>query len=135
MGGQNGSYYLGAMPRHFSFWRCLDFGTDTIHMFISDTCPPPPLILGCMDDDYLEYNPLANLDDGSCLTLKVYGCIDSTMFNYDSLANSMDYIDSCDYTLTLHDLAGNGLVGSMVEIYHRDTSQYHLSSGYYQSFL
>jgi len=29
---------------------------------------------GCMDEDYLEYDPNANWDDGSCQTLKQYGC-------------------------------------------------------------
>ena len=134
-GGQDGSYYLIQCQDTLVYGDVPNFGLDTSHVFISDTCPPPPNILGCTDDDYIEYNSLANTDDGSCLTLKIYGCIDSTMFNYDTLANSMDYIDSCSYTLTLYDLAGNGWVGSKVEIYHQsDTSMYNLSYGYSQSF-
>jgi len=134
-GGNDGSYYLIQCGDTLVYGDIPNYGSDTIHMFISDTCPPPPIVLGCMNDDYLEYNPLGTQDDSSCVTLKVYGCIDSTMFNYDALANSMDYIDSCDYTLTLYDLAGNGWVGSRVEIYHEgDTSQYYLSYGFSESF-
>ena len=40
-------------------------------------------------NDYLEFNSLANVDDGSCLTLIVEGCTDSSAFNYDSTANVM----------------------------------------------
>ena len=46
---------------------------------------PPPgqdcdgLILGCTDDNYLEYYTqgfVADLDDGSCQTIAVFGCMD-----------------------------------------------------------
>ena len=46
-------------------------------------------ILGCTDSTALNYDPLANTDDGSCV-LPVYGCTDSTAFNYDPLANVDD---------------------------------------------
>ena len=46
-----------------------------------------------MDEDYLEYNPFANVDDGSCLTFKVFGCTDPTQCNYDETATVND--DSC----------------------------------------
>ena len=75
-----------------------NFGTDSTHTFISDTCVPPPPVPRCMDENYLEYNPLATVSDSSCLTLKVIGGIDSTMFNYDSLANFMDYVDDAALT-------------------------------------
>ena len=133
-GGNDGSYYLMQCADTLVYGNIPNFGTDTTHVFLSDTCPPPPIILGCMDFNYVEYNPLANQDDGSCLTLKIYGCIDSTMFNYDPLANTMDYVDSCSYTLTLTDLAGNGWVGSRLEIYQADTTIYYLSSGFSQSY-
>ena len=53
---------------------------------------------------------------------------------YDSLANYMDYIDSCDYTLILHDLVGNGWVGSRLDIYQDDTTQFVMTSGSNQTF-
>ena len=133
-GGQDGSYYLTQCGDTLVYGNIPNFGTDFTHAFISDSCTPPPPIPGCMDDSYLEYNPLATTSDSSCLTLKILGCIDSTMFNYDSAANHMDYIDSCDYTLILHDLVGNGWVGSRLDIYQDDTTQFIMTSGSNQTF-
>ncbi len=93
-----------------------NFGNDSSHVITSDTCTPPPPIYGCTDDNYLEYNPIATVNDSSCITLKIIGCIDSTAFNYDSTANYMDYVDSCSFNLTLHDLAGNGWAGSSLKL-------------------
>ena len=45
---------------------------------------------GCTDDNYVEYNPTANIDDGSCATPIVNGCTDSTAFNFDPAANTDD---------------------------------------------
>jgi len=126
-GGNDGSYYLIQCGDTLVHGTVANFGTDSTHIFTSDTCTPPPLVPGCMDENYLEYNPLATVGDSSCLTLKVLGCIDSTMFNYDSSANYMDYVDSCNYTLILHDLVGNGWVGSRLEIYQEDTSIFYMS--------
>ena len=58
--------------------------------------PIPQITPGCTDDSYLEYDPAANVDDGSCATLVVEGCIDNTACNYNSLANSDD--SSCVFT-------------------------------------
>ena len=127
-GGQDGSYYLIQCGDTLVHGTVANFGTDSTHTFTSDTCVPPPPVPGCMDENYLEYNPLATISDSSCLTLKVLGCTDSTMFNYDSLANYMDYVDSCDYTLILHDLVGNGWVGSRLEIYQDDTSVFYMNT-------
>ena len=129
-GGNDGSYYLIQCGDTLVYGTEANFGTDSAHVFISDTCTPPPPVPGCMDEDYVEYNPYATVDDSSCVTLKIWGCIDSSMFNYDSLANTMDYIDSCDYTLILHDLVGNGWVGSKLEIYQedKDTSVFYMTN-------
>ena len=127
-GGNDGSYYLMQCGDTLVNGSIANFGTDSTHVFIVDTCTPPPPVPGCMDIDYVEYNPLATVDDSSCVTLKIYGCIDSTMFNYDSTANTMDYIDSCDYTLILHDLVGNGWVGSRLEVYQEDTTIFYMNA-------
>ena len=128
-GGNDGSYYLIQCGDTIVFGDVPNFGTDTTHIFQSDTCTPPPPVPGCMDENYVEYNPLATIDDSSCTTLKIYGCIDSTMFNYDPNANTMDYVDSCDYTLILHDLVGNGWIGSRLEIYQGgDTDVFYMSA-------
>lgn len=74
-------------------------------------------IEGCTDFDYLEYNPLAVLDDGSCQTEKVYGCMDPTQFNFNSEANTEEIIGSCEYTLTITDGVGDGWFGSTLGIW------------------
>ena len=56
-----------------------------------------PILLGCTDLLYTEYNPLANTNDGSCATLIVNGCTGSTAFNYNALANTDD--GSCAYAI------------------------------------
>ena len=132
-GGQDGSYYVIQCNNDtVVFGDVANFGNDTSHVFMSDTCVPPPPVYGCMDDDYVEYNPLATIDDSSCVTLKIYGCTDSTMYNYSPIANTMEDIDSCGYTLILHDLAGNGWVGTRLEIWQDgDTMDFYMTS---QSF-
>jgi len=45
-----------------------------------------PIILGCIDPTALNYCDSCNTDDFSCI-LPIYGCTDSTMFNYNPLAN------------------------------------------------
>ena len=127
-GGQNGSYYVMQCGDTVVWGDNPAFGYDSSHVWQADTCIPPPPVYGCTDDDYVEYNPLATIDDSSCATLKIYGCIDSTMYNYDPLANAMEDIDSCGYTLILHDLVGNGWVGTRLEIWQdADTSVFYMN--------
>jgi len=135
-GGQDGSYYVMQCGDTLVYGDSAAFGYDTTHVFISAPCPPPPPVPGCLDDDYLEYNPLANVSDSSCSTLIIYGCTDSTMYNYDSLANSMDNIDQCTYDLILHDLIGNGWIATTLEIYQEDdtTSFTMTNGGFNQAF-
>ena len=45
---------------------------------------------GCTDSSYIEFNPSAELDDGSCLTLLASGCTDSFYVEFDPLANVDD---------------------------------------------
>ena len=45
---------------------------------------------GCTDSDYVEYNSQANIDNGSCSTLKVQGCTDAAYIEYNSNANTND---------------------------------------------
>ena len=121
--GQDGSYYVVQCNDTLVYGTDAAFGFDTTHVFVSDSCPP---ILGCTDDDYVEYNPFADVDDGSCQVLKIYGCLDPSMFNYDPNANTMDMIADCEFTLVLHDLMGNGWVGSHLVLNHPD-SVYHFT--------
>ncbi len=46
-----------------------------------------PPACGCTDPDFLEYDPSAGCDDGSCATTIVFGCLDPAACNYDAEAN------------------------------------------------
>ena len=54
---------------------------------------------GCTDSSFFEYDPLATVDDGSCLSLIVFGCTDVIAFNFNSTANVDDasccYLSGC----------------------------------------
>ena len=131
--GNDGSYYVMQCGDTLVYGNVPNFGTDSTHVMISDTCAPPPPVLGCMDENYLEFEPAAVVSDSSCATLKIIGCTDSTMFNYDSIANAMDDIDSCMYLLTLLDHGGNGWVGSELKIYQDgDTTVHVMNNGFTQ---
>ena len=133
-GGLNGSYYLIQCNDTLVYGTNAAFGNDSIHVFVSDACPP---VMGCMDPSYVEFNHLADTDDGSCSTLKVLGCTDSTMYNYDPQANTMALVNNCDYVLTLYDLIGDGWVGSYLEV-TQDTNAYYYwidTTAYTQDFI
>jgi len=97
-------------------------------------CPVIPVIDGCTDDDYVEFNPAANNDDGSCATLHTYGCTDATAFNYDPSATMMDLIPDCNYELWIGDAGGDGWGNSFIGIYQNgiDLGTYTLGPGNYQ---
>jgi len=122
-GGLDGSYYLKQCNDTLIYGDVANFGFDTTYAFGSDACPP---VFGCMDPMYVEFNPLADTDDGSCTDLAVYGCIDSTMYNYDASANMMALIPSCNYVLTLTDLVGDGWTDSQLEV-KQDTNVWYFS--------
>ena len=129
-GGLDGSYFLKQCNDTLVIGSDPAFGYDTTHTFVSAVCPP---IYGCMDNSYVEFNHLADTDDGSCQTLKIFGCTDSTMYNYDSNANTMALIPNCDYVLTLYDLLGDGWVGSYLEV-KQDTNEwfYYIDTALFQ---
>ena len=116
--GNDGSYFVKQCNDTLVFGLDPAFGNDSVHAFASDSCPP---IFGCTDNDYVEYNYWADADDGSCQTFKIFGCTDTTMYNYDPAANTMEAIDTCEFTLILHDLMGNGWVGSNLRLLLPDT--------------
>jgi len=85
----------------------------------------PPL--GCMDPMYLEFDPLACEDDGSCTTLRVQGCTDSTAFNYDPNANTSEVVEGF-YNLQILDGASDGWGGTWLGLKQGDwvSPQYQL---------
>ena len=62
-------------------------------------CPPEPDVPGCMDDDYVDYNPLATVQ--ILVKRYVWGCTNPEAFNYDSLATISDNNSPCLLTLLL----------------------------------
>ena len=59
-----------------------------------------------MDDGAFNYNPNANVDDGSCIPL-IFGCIDPTALNYCDTCNTdngscIDIINGCTDSLALN---------------------------------
>jgi hypothetical protein len=46
-----------------------------------------PPTCGCTDPNFLEFDPSAGCDDGSCQTLIIFGCLDTLACNYDPGAN------------------------------------------------
>jgi len=72
---------------------------------------------GCTDSTAFNYNPNANVDDGSCIP-KVFGCIDTAAANFDPLANMDD--GSCTYCSALSfiatDVSCNGFNDGVIDL-------------------
>ena len=78
-----------------------------------------PLIEGCMNPNYVEFNSEAEINlPSECETPKVFGCVNDTMFNYAPEANTMELIPVCDYTITIEDDAGDGWGDSYLAVFH-----------------
>ena len=86
-------------------------------------CPTIPVIDGCTDDDYVEFNPAANNDDGTCTTLHTYGCTNPNAFNYDSNATMMDLVPDCNYELWIGDAGGDGWGNSFIGVISAELRQ------------
>jgi hypothetical protein len=52
------------------------------------------VLMGCTDSTAVNFNPLANTNDGSCISA-ILGCTDVLAINYSSIANSDD--STCIY--------------------------------------
>ncbi|MCX6200464.1 MAG: S8 family serine peptidase [Bacteroidetes bacterium] len=72
-----------------------EYGNGKVNAFKALTSLASCVTFGATDTACINYNPLANVDSGTCV-LRVYGCTDSTADNYNPLANMSD--GSCTYT-------------------------------------
>jgi len=70
-------------------------GVEMINTFSSYTIDGNPVVFGCTDEGFIEFDYVANMDNGSCVILVVEGCTDSYACNYNSNANTED--GSCIY--------------------------------------
>ena len=60
---------------------------------------------GCMDENAINYDPLSNNDDGSCIYPQMDGCTDSLACNFNESATEDD--SSCVYAVTGYDCDSN----------------------------
>ena len=112
-GGEDGACVITACNDSI-LWELEDlsfseFGGGTMYSgaIFTEPCPPIPPIYGCMDDDYIDYDPLATAS-GPCEILHTWGCMDSGAFNYDSLATLPDLNGPCAIDITIEDDGGDG---------------------------
>ena len=132
--GMGGSTSGGTMDGNLQIFDCTgnelfnlidtvpnsNFGTTfTSPEFQAPVCTTVPPISGCMDPFSVEYNPLAVIDDGSCLTPRIEGCTDSSAFNYDPNANTNEVIGGF-YTLQILDGASDGWGGTWLGLRQGD---------------
>ena len=80
-----------------------------------------PIIEGCTNNTYIEFNPGANFDDGSCETLHTLGCINPNSFNYDPQATLNQIIPTCNYTLIIEDDGGDGWGDCYIGVVQEDS--------------
>ena len=78
-------------------WRRLKTGClDSLYLeydpqaTVDDGSCATPIVIGCTDPNYLEFNVEANTDDGSCVTLIVSGCTDPAYLEFNVEANTDD---------------------------------------------
>ncbi len=91
---------FGAFNATFGAAQCIEYG--------GTPCEEPA---GCTDPLFVEFDPTASVDDGSCSVFVVEGCVYTDADNYDVSANTDD--GSCLFTLGSTcpgDFTGDGFV-------------------------
>lgn len=72
-------------------WSLVPVGDSGDALILSGETPTwKSLKLGCMDDSFLEFDPEATIDDGTCDIVAVPGCTTPGSCNYDFDANQND---------------------------------------------
>ncbi|MBT4344637.1 MAG: hypothetical protein HOD68_01065, partial [Flavobacteriales bacterium] len=97
----------------------LGIGTTTIYAHPMIGCPI--VYNGCMDTLAINYDPLANVDDGSCFFANNVGCTDSIATNYDPVFTVDD--GSCIYP-----------VAPMVNLYFSEFAEGSSNNKYFEIF-
>jgi len=87
------------------------------------------LVYGCTDPDALNFDPTANLDDGSCDYDVIEGCTDSIAYNYNPQANYDD--GSCVYDIVgvdeIDDFVSPKLI-KMIDVLGREQQEHKIGS-------
>jgi len=92
-----------------------------------------PAVEGCTNNTYVEFNPQANLDDGSCETLHILGCTNPNAFNFNPQATLNEIVPTCNYTLIIEDDGGDGWGDCYIGVVQEDSilGTYTMGPGYY----
>ena len=80
-----------------------------------------PVNYGCTDNSYMEFDPIAEVDDSSCVTPHVVGCLNWNSFNYNPEATLNEIVPICEYRLVLNDSGGDGWGDSHLVITQGDS--------------
>ncbi len=111
---------FNAMTQASFIYGCTDstaFNYDPNANIDDGSCVP--FIYGCTDSTAFNFDPLANTDDGSCIPV-IYGCTDSSANNYNALANTDD--GSCVYdTVGIFTVEP---INSLIHIFPNPTDQW-----------
>ena len=124
--GDGTSYSAVDEPTHYyqengTYQVSVNVYSTTAVYVVSTTVVVSNVSLGCMDEDAINYDPLATEDDGSCIA-QVNGCTDVNAINYDENANTDDgscigLVNGCtDETAFNYNEDANVDDGSCVEI-------------------
>lgn len=121
----------------FSIGGVQQFDTASSGPYIVPVCVPV-VPQGCTNPSYIEYDSNAVLDNGDCLTEIVSGCIDEDALNYNSLANTMEVQPFCNYSLVITDGGADGWFGSWLGVTQGDSIygpyQMGVDDGYEENF-
>jgi hypothetical protein len=97
-------------------------------------CDVAEEIYGCTNADYIEYNPEATIDDGSCATEHIVGCMDENSINYNPDATKQELVPVCEYNLVIFDAAADGWGNSFIGVTQGDVplGTYTMGPGLYE---
>jgi uncharacterized protein (TIGR02145 family) len=86
----NTTVSVAVSPRLTASSTVLEFPSHSVLRGHSVRCIRALPVLGCTDLNFMEYNPEANVNDGSCATPAVLGCTDNRFAQFDPSANVDD---------------------------------------------
>ena len=112
-GGVDGYFELTTLCGDSIFMAGGNVEFDTLYSepYIVQSCSPA-FLEGCMDPAFVEYSANAVIDDGSCVTEVLLGCTQEEALNYNPLANVMETEAACNYNLVITDGGADGWFGS-----------------------
>ena len=90
----NNTATTAVSPRLTATSTVMEFPSHAVRRGHSVRCIRAVPVLGCTQQEFMEYNPLANVNDGSCATPAVLGCTDDRFIEYAPAANVDD--GSCE---------------------------------------